>query len=82
MFGNLFKRKKKNVIVLTPKFKVGEQCVWKYKDITYDFIINKLVIINDYVIDGDTIKYIVVDLDTHIIYEWINENELYNAIIG
>ncbi len=76
MFGNLFKRKKKDVIVLTPKFKIGEQCVWKYKDITYDFIINKMVIINNCFVDGNSIKYIVIDKETNMIYEWINENEL------
>lgn len=76
MFGNLFKRKKKDVIVLTPKFKIGEQCVWKYKDITYDFIINKMVIINNCFVDGNSIKYIVIDKETNMIYEWISENEL------
>lgn len=76
MFSNLFKRKKKDVIVLTPKFKIGEKCLWKYKDITYDFIINKLVIINNCFVDGNSIKYIVIDKETNMIYEWISENEL------
>lgn len=75
LFGNLFK-KKKNTIVLTPKFKVGEQCIWKYKDITYNYVINKLVIINNVFIDGDSVKYIVIDKVTNMIYEWVNENEL------
>lgn len=76
MFGNLFKKLKKNVVVLTPKFKIGEQCIWKYKDITCGYVINKLVIINNCLVDGDSIKYIVIDELTNMIYEWVNENEL------
>lgn len=72
MFKWLFKKKKTITIIIKPKYKVNDTCFWN----------GRIVGINDYVIDGDTIKYIVVDLDTHIIYEWINENELYNAIIG
>lgn len=76
LFGNLFKKQKKNVVVLTPKFKIGEQCIWKYKDITYDYIINKMVIINNCFVDGNSIKYIVIDKETNMIYEWVSENEL------
>lgn len=76
LFGNLFKKQKKDVVVLTPKFKIGEQCIWKYKDITYDYIINKMVIINNCLVDGNSIKYIVIDKETNMIYEWVSENEL------
>ena len=69
MFNWLFKRKKNKI---KPKYKKGYKCIWK----------DKLVVINDYMIDGDTIKYIVIDLETNIIYEWIDENELYNITIA
>lgn len=75
MFEKLFKKKKKPII--KPRFKIGEKCIWKYKDIVDDYTMNKIVIINDYVIEDNIINYIVIDLDTDIMYEWITENELY-----
>lgn len=76
MFSNLFKRKKKNVIVLTPKFKIGEKCLWYYTDNN-----KEEVIINDYIIENGIIKYVVIGFNTSMIYEWINEWELYKIIV-
>ena len=75
MFKRLLKKKKPTI---KPKFKTGDKCIWHYKDITYDYFMDKLVVINNYMIDKDnTIKYIIIDLDTQIIYEWVDEKELY-----
>lgn len=79
MFEKFLKKKKKPII--KPRFKIGEKCIWYDYNATdnivtiYDYV--HIVTIYDYVIDGNVVNYIVIDLDTDIMYEWITENELY-----